>query len=100
MGGSGGAERRKQAAQRRQALAAQLRPHKKAQSEAEALMDRLQSEKDALEEKLSAGLPQSELADAGRRLKQLDEELSNAEEAWLAAGQAIEALELQADPAT
>ncbi len=91
----GGAERRKQAAQRRQALAAQLRPHKKAQSDAEARMDALQKEKDELQVRLNAPLPPSELADAGRRLKAIDEELAAAEEAWLAAGEAIEQIETE-----
>ncbi|WP_423453878.1 ATP-binding cassette domain-containing protein [Ottowia sp. VDI28] len=92
----GGAERRKQAAQRRQALTAQLRPHRKAQTDAEARMSSLQKEKDELQERLASPLPPPELAAAGRRLKSIDEELATAEEAWLAAGQAIEQIEAEA----
>lgn len=93
LSSTGGAERRKQAAQRRQALAAQIRPHKKAQSDAEARMASLQKEKGELEQRLTTPLPPSELADAGRRLKSIDEELSAAEEVWLEASEAIEQIE-------
>jgi len=93
---AGGAERRKQAAQRRQALTAQLRPHRKAQADAEARMSGLQKEKDELQERLAGALPPPELAAAGRRLKSIDEELAAEEETWLAAGQAIEQIEAEA----
>ncbi|MET4575219.1 ABC-F family ATP-binding cassette domain-containing protein [Ottowia thiooxydans] len=86
----GAAERRKQTAQRRQALAAQLRPHNKAQADAEARMSQLQKEKAELEARLSTPLPPAELADAGKRLKSIDDALTKAEESWLAAGESID----------
>ncbi|MBY4594269.1 ribosomal protection-like ABC-F family protein [Ottowia caeni] len=92
---AGGAERRKQAAQRRQALTARLRPHKKAQTDAEERMASLQKEKDEVQERLTAPLPPSELAEAGRRLKAIDEELATAEEVWLHASEAIEQIEAE-----
>jgi ATP-binding cassette subfamily F protein 3 len=88
-------ERRKLAAQRRQELAAQLRPHKKALATAEASMDRLQAEQAALEQTLLGQLTPEAMADAGRRLKAIGDELASAEEAWLEANAQIEALEAQ-----
>ncbi|WP_028602248.1 ribosomal protection-like ABC-F family protein [Ottowia thiooxydans] len=90
---AGGAERRKQAAQRRQALATQLRPHKKTLTDAETRMSGLQKEKSELQERLTSPLSPSELAEAGRRLKSIEDALATAEETWLAAGEAIDKIE-------
>ena len=89
-------ERRKQAAQRRQDMAAQLRPHKKALAAAEASMAKLQAEQAALEQTLLTNLTPEAMADAGRRLKAIGDELASAEETWLDASAQIEALESQA----
>jgi ATP-binding cassette subfamily F protein 3 len=93
--GLSGGERRKLAAQRRQELAAQLRPHKKALAAAEAHMEKLQAEQTALEQKLLGTLTPEDMADAGRRLKAIADELATAEEAWLEASSQIEALEAE-----
>jgi len=86
-------QQRKADAQQRQQLAALTRPLKKEMEQAEARMARLQSEKDALEARLAAALPPPELAEAGRRLKAVNDELETLEERWLALSAQIEGLE-------
>ncbi|ARU04967.1 ABC transporter [Comamonas serinivorans] len=93
--GLSGGERRKLAAQRRQELAAQLRPHKKALAAAEARMAALQSEQATLEQSLLDNPSPDAMAEAGRRLKAIGDELVAAEEAWLDASTQIEALEAE-----
>ena len=95
--GLSSAERRKQSAQRRQDMAALVRPHKKALTAAETLMAKLQAEQAALETALAKPMPADEMADAGRRLKAIGDALATAEEHWLEATSQIEALETQAD---
>ena len=58
-------------------------------------MDRLQAEQAALEQTLLGQLTPEAMADAGRRLKAIGDELASAEEAWLEANAQIEALEAQ-----
>lgn len=82
---------RQQGAQARQALAATLRPLKKALEEAERRMGELETEKAGLEAQLSRGLSPAEIADAGRRLKGVGEELARLEERWLELTGEIEA---------
>ncbi|MDH4378182.1 MAG: ATP-binding cassette domain-containing protein [Ramlibacter sp.] len=82
---------RQQSAQARQALAATLRPLKKAQGEAERRMTELETEKAGLEAQLSRGLSPAEIAEAGRRLKGVGEELAQLEERWLELSGEIEA---------
>ena len=56
-------------------------------------MQAIERERSALQERLgTAGLPPADLADTGRRLKALQDELAQLEEAWLAHAGAIEAL--------
>ncbi|MCA1979295.1 MAG: ATP-binding cassette domain-containing protein [Thiobacillus sp.] len=50
----------------------------------------LQTEKNALETRLSGTLGLDEIADAGRRLERVNDELAEAEEAWLALSSEIE----------
>jgi ATP-binding cassette subfamily F protein 3 len=66
---------------------------KKALAQAEQHMARLQGDKEALEQRLAAGLPPAEIADTGRKLKALTEELETAEERWLALSSEIESFE-------
>ncbi|MDO5625516.1 MAG: ATP-binding cassette domain-containing protein [Pseudomonadota bacterium] len=77
------AEQRRLDAQRRQQLAEKTRPLKRALAQAEAHMATLQAEQTALHARMSEALPPPELADAGRRLKAVDDELAEVEERWL-----------------
>ena len=87
------AEQRRQDAQRRQQQAERARPHQRALQQAEQRMQAIERERSALQERLgTAGLPPADLADTGRRLKALQDELAQLEEAWLAHAGAIEAL--------
>jgi ATP-binding cassette subfamily F protein 3 len=83
-------DQRKAQAQQRQQLAARLRPLKKELEQAEARMAQLETEKAGLEAKLSAALPPGEIADAGRRLKAVGEELMQIETRWLELSSEIE----------
>jgi ATP-binding cassette subfamily F protein 3 len=84
---------RKQDAAERQQLAARTRPLKKELAQAEQRMAQLQAEKEQLEARLATPMPPAEIADLGRRLKQVTAELDTTEERWLALGAEIEALE-------
>ena len=88
-----GAALRKLQAQQRQDLAARLRPLKKTLEQATQRMQALEQEKSELEARLSAGLAPADIAQAGRRLKALGEELASLEESWLEASMAIEELQ-------
>ena len=77
------AEQRKRDAQQRQQLAARLKPLKRELEQAEKRMAELEQEKSALEAKLSSALPPAEIADAGRRLKAIGDEVQTLEERWL-----------------
>ena len=80
-------------ARQRQQMAARLRPLRKDLEKAESRMAALQQEKSALEARLSAPLHPAELADAGRRLKALGDELAGLEERWLLLSGEIESIE-------
>ncbi|MFM6999468.1 MAG: ABC-F family ATP-binding cassette domain-containing protein, partial [Limnohabitans sp.] len=76
-------EQRKMDAQRRQQMAAQTRPLKKELEQNEQRMAAIEKEKSALEQQLSTPLPPAEIAEAGRRLKALSDEVAALEERWL-----------------
>lgn len=86
-------EQRKAGAQQRQQLAAQVKPLKRELEQADKRMAELGKDKAALEGKLSSALPPAELAEAGRRLKAVNEELAGLEERWLELSGRIEAME-------
>ena len=87
------AEQRRQEAQRRQQQAERTRPHQRALQQAEQRMQAIERERTQIEARLStAGLAPADLADAGRQLKTLQDELAQLEEAWLTHASAIEAL--------
>lgn len=86
-------EQRKLQAQQRQQLATRLKPLKKEREQAEQRMAALESEKSQLEARLATALPPAEIADAGRRLKAVGDELGLLEERWLALSGEIEAAE-------
>ena len=50
----------------------------------------LQLEKDGLEEQLAKSLPPAELAQAGKRLKQVNAEMAQLEERWMALSEQLE----------
>jgi ATP-binding cassette, subfamily F, member 3 len=74
----------------RQAMAARLRPLKKEQQQAEEKMAALEGEKAALEAALAQPMEPAQIAEAGRRLKAVTEELAWLEHRWLELGEAID----------
>ena len=76
-------EQRKQDAQKRQQLAAQTRPLKRELEQNEQRMASIETEKSRLEALLTTPVSPAEMADAGRRLKALADEVATLEERWL-----------------
>lgn len=89
-------EQRKQQAQARQQLAARLKPVRKDLEQAEARIATLEQEKTVLEARMGTALPAAEIAEAGRRLKAITDELARLEERWLELSGTIEAAEAEA----
>jgi ATP-binding cassette subfamily F protein 3 len=81
--GLSSAEQRKQDAQKRQQLAAQTRPLKRELEQNEQRMASIEAEKNRLEALLTTPVSTAEMADAGRRLKGLADEVATLEERWL-----------------
>jgi ATP-binding cassette subfamily F protein 3 len=90
--GQSSAEQRKQDAQKRQQLSTQTRPLKRELEQNEQRMAAIEQEKTALEQRLSTPLPPAEIAEAGRRLKALSDELATLEERWLALTEQLQAM--------
>jgi ATP-binding cassette subfamily F protein 3 len=86
------AEQRKLDAQQRQNLSARLKPLRKRLELAELHIATLQQEKTAIEARLSQPLAAAEIADAGRRLKSVHDEIAKLEESWLDLSEQIDAL--------
>ncbi len=84
------AEQRKLDAQKRQQLAAQTRPLKRELEQNEQRMASIEAEKHQLEQLLTTPISPAEMADAGRRLKALAEEVATLEERWLELTQLLE----------
>ena len=84
-------EQRKLDAQRRQQRAEQLRPLKKELEQTEKRMAALNAEKQVLEDTLSQPASPATLADTGRRLKVVNDELESLELRWLELGEQLEA---------
>ena len=87
------AEQRKQDAARRQQLAAQTRPLKRELEQNEQRMTAIEKEKSTLEAQLSSPLPPAEIAEAGRRLKTLSDEMAALEERWIAVSEQLQQAE-------
>ena len=85
-------EARKQAAAARQQLSEKTKPLKKELEQVDKKMAALSNEKSTLEEKLSTPIPPSEIAEAGKRLKIVGDELDALEERWLELSEEIEQL--------
>ena len=81
--GLNSAEQRKLDAQKRQQLAAQTRPLKRELEQNEERMASIEVEKNRLEALLTTPVSPAEMADAGRRLKALADEVATLEERWL-----------------
>ena len=88
--GLSSAEQRKLEAQKRQQVAAQTRPLKRELEQNEQRMASIEAEKQQLEQLLTTPVPPDEMADAGRRLKALAEEVTRLEERWLELTQQLE----------
>jgi ATP-binding cassette, subfamily F, member 3 len=86
-------EQRRLEAQRRQQLAERLKPHKRKREALERQMTELQTEQSALHAQLQTPLSPAELAEAGKRLKAVDDALAQAEEDWLEVASEMEAIE-------
>ena len=89
-------EQRRQDAQARQQLAERLRPFKKEIEKIDALLAKLAQERTQLEERLAQPLPPAEIAESGRRLKAVNDEIDALEEKWLEASTQIEAISASA----
>ena len=89
------ADQRKQDAQRRQQLAARTRPLKQELEQNELRMTAIEEEKTVLEVQLSTVLPAAEMAEAGRRLKALADEMTALEERWLALSEQLQLMQAQ-----
>jgi ATP-binding cassette subfamily F protein 3 len=86
-----GAQQRKADAQRRQQQSEKLRPIRKEVEQLDSSMAKLQREKAELEGQLSQPLTPAEMAEAGKRLKRVDDELAQQEERWLHLSEQLEA---------
>ena len=84
------AEQKRQDAQRRQQLANQLKPLRKELEQVDKRMAALNAEKADLENRLSQGLAPAEIAESGKRLKAVGDELDELEMRWLELSEAIE----------
>jgi ATP-binding cassette subfamily F protein 3 len=87
------AEQRKADAERRQKLAALTRPWRKELEQADARMQAIQAEQATLEDALTRPMPPADLAQAGRTLKALADELETLELRWLELSEQIEQAE-------
>ncbi len=89
-------EPRKHDAQQRQQISARIKPLRKELEQADTRMAQLAQDKAALEARLSTRLAAAEMAEAGKKLKAVNDELASLEERWLALSGEIEALETTA----
>ena len=89
------AAQKKEDALLRQQRSALTKPLKKSIEKADAQLIKLQSDKTALEEKLTQSLTPSEIAEAGKQLKSINTELENLEAQWLAWSEELEKLETE-----
>jgi len=90
------AEQRRLDAQRRQQLAEKTKPWKKELAALEQRMAALDTEDQALQQRLLEPLSGSEMAEIGKRLKALATEKETTEERWLEVSEAIEQIETTA----
>jgi len=86
-------DQRREEAQRRQQMLEKKRPLKKELDQIESQLAQLQQEKNALHDQLMTTSAPDAIAQAGRRLKEVEEQLSTLESRWLELGEALQALE-------
>jgi ATP-binding cassette subfamily F protein 3 len=79
--------------QQRKDINEKKRPLKKEMDGVEKTMATLESEKTALHDKLAKPLPPADIAEAGKRLKAVEDELAALELRWLELTEAMESLE-------
>jgi ATP-binding cassette subfamily F protein 3 len=89
-------EQRKLESAKRQEINARTKPLKKQIDQVEKSMAQLQSEKTVLETKLLEPISPSDIADIGKKLKVINDELASLEEKWLGWTSEIEAIESEA----
>ena len=87
------AEQKKEDALLRQQRSALTKPLKKSIEKADAELIRLQTEKTALEEKLTQALSPADIAETGKQLKTVNNALEALEAQWLAWSEELEKLE-------
>jgi ATP-binding cassette subfamily F protein 3 len=86
-------DQRKEDAQLRKDINEKKRPLKKEMDGVEKSMATLEAEKTALHDKLATPLPPAEIAQAGKRLKAVEDELAALEVRWLDLTEAMDAIE-------
>ena len=86
-------DQRKEDAQLRKEINEKKRPLKKEFDSVEKNMATLEAEKTALHDKLATPLPPADIAEAGKRLKVVEDELAALEMRWLELTEAMEAIE-------
>lgn len=84
-------EQRQQEAQERQQRQERQKPIKRELAKAEARMAAAGAEREQIEARLTQPLPPAEIAEAGKRLKALTEEIEGLEELWLRLTDELEA---------
>jgi len=89
-------EQRKLESAKRQEINARTKPLKKQIDHVEKSMAQLQSDKTGLEAKLLEPISPSDIADIGKKLKVINDELASLEEKWLGWTSEIEAIESEA----
>jgi ATP-binding cassette subfamily F protein 3 len=89
-------EQRKLESAKRQEINARTKPLKKQIDQTEKSMAQLQSDKTGLEAKLLEPISPSDIAEIGKKLKAINDELASLEEKWLGWTSEIEAIESQA----
>ena len=89
-------EQRKLESAKRQEINARTKPLKKQIDQTEKSMAQLQSDKTGLEAKLLEPISPSDIAEIGKKLKVINDELASLEEKWLGWTSEIEAIESQA----
>jgi ATP-binding cassette subfamily F protein 3 len=85
-------QHRKQDAQERQQRSEQAKPIKREIAQIDEKMAAASTERTTLEARMSQPLPSAEIAEAGKRLKALNDEIGRLEERWLALSDQLEAL--------
>ncbi len=86
-------EQRKLESARRQEINAQIKPIKKQIEKLEKVMAELQLEKSQLEARLMEPIQAQEIAQIGKKLKSLGDELNSVEEQWMDCAAQIETIE-------